>query len=93
MTWILLSILAGLADATVYAAMKKLSDVPPHVTLWWRSALALPVLATLLAVDGMPELKPGLLPVLLFREGRIRQSLAGAAIMFAGVVLITLAGS
>lgn len=65
MTWILLSILAGLADATVYAAMKKLSDVPPHVTLWWRSALALPVLGTLLAIDGIPELKPGLLPVLL----------------------------
>ena len=63
-TWILLSLLAGLADATVYAAMKKLSDVPPHVTLWWRSALALPVLGVLLAVDGWPQMQPGLLPVL-----------------------------
>jgi len=64
-TWIILSLLAGLADATVYAAMKKLRDVPPNVTLWWRSILALPVLGTLLAIDGLPELKPGLFPVLL----------------------------
>ena len=63
--WILLSLLAGLADATIYAAMKKLADLPPHVTLWWRFALALPVLGALLAIDGWPELQPGLLPVLL----------------------------
>jgi len=62
--WILLSLLAGLADATVYAAMKTLRDVPPHVTLWWRFTLALPVLGVLLAVDGIPDLQPGLLPVL-----------------------------
>ena len=65
MIWILLSLLAGLMDATIYAAMKKLADVPPHVTLWWRFFLALPVLGALLAVDGWPELQPGLLPVLL----------------------------
>ena len=65
MTWVLLSLTAGLADATIYAAMKKLADVPPHVTLWWRFTLALPVLGALLAVDGIPELQPGLLPVLL----------------------------
>jgi len=64
-TWVLLSLLAGLADATIYAAMKKLADVPPHVTLWWRFTLALPVLGVLLALDGWPELQPGLLPVLL----------------------------
>ena len=65
MTWVLLSLLAGLADATIYATMKKLRDVPPHITLWWRFVLALPVLVILLASDGVPELQPGLLPVLL----------------------------
>jgi drug/metabolite transporter (DMT)-like permease len=64
-TWIALSLLAGLADATVYAAMKKLRDIPPQVLLWWRFTLALPVLLGLLALDGWPTLEPGLLPVLL----------------------------
>jgi len=64
-TWVLLSLLAGLADATVYAAMKKLREVPPHITLWWRFTLALPVLAIFLALDGIPEFQPGLIPVLL----------------------------
>ena len=65
MTWVLLSLTAGLADATIYAAMKKLREVPPHITLWWRFTLALPVLAVLLALDGLPELQPGLIPILL----------------------------
>ena len=65
MTWIVLSLLAGLADATVYAAMKKLREVPPHVLLWWRFSLALPVLGGLLVVEGWPTVQPGLVPVLL----------------------------
>ena len=66
--WIPLALLAGLADATVYASMKMLREVPPHVVLWWRYALGIPVLLAIVAVDGIPELQPGLWWVLVLNS-------------------------
>ncbi len=66
--WIPLALLAGLADATVYASMKMLREVPPYVVLWWRYALGIPVLVGLVALDGIPELQVGLWWVLVLNS-------------------------
>jgi len=44
MIWIILSILAGLGDATLYALMKKISNMDANLVVWVQYAFSLPFL-------------------------------------------------
>ncbi len=48
MLWILLSVLGGLGDATIYAFMKKLQNVDKILLVWVQHAFALPFIFLLL---------------------------------------------
>ena len=56
--WILLSLISGLGDAVMYAAMKKLDSVSDSLVIWVQFAFALPFLAFLLLFNYPTNIYP-----------------------------------
>jgi len=50
MMWIILSILAGLGDATLYALMKKIKNMDGMLVVWTQNAFSIPFLALALVL-------------------------------------------
>lgn len=65
MMWVILSILAGLGDATKFLAMKKIKDLNLFFILSFQFLIALPFMLLMQISEGIPEIKKGFYLVLI----------------------------